>query len=65
MVKEEKLWYLKNLDILSGLSEEELRFLNENSIGFEAKKGMIIYSPEEKEEFLYFLKKRKCKVIQS
>ncbi len=57
MVKEEKLWYLKNLDILSGLSEEELRFLNENSIGFEAKKGMIIYSPEEKEEFLYFLKK--------
>ena len=57
MIKEEKLWYLKNLDILSGLSEEELKFLDDNSVGLEVKKGDTIYSPEEREEFLYFLKK--------
>ncbi|RLJ71332.1 CRP/FNR family transcriptional regulator [Hydrogenivirga caldilitoris] len=57
MIKEEKLWYLKNLDILSGLSEEELKFLDDNSVGLNVKKGTTIYSPEEKEEFLYFVKR--------
>ncbi len=64
MIKEEKLWYLKNLDILSGLSEEELRFLDDNSVGLEVKKGTTIYSPEEKEEFLYFLKRGSVRLFR-
>jgi len=64
MIKEEKLWYLKNLDILSGLKEDELKFIEENSVGIEVKGGEMIYSPEEEEEFIYFLKRGSVKLYR-
>ncbi|WP_457601151.1 Crp/Fnr family transcriptional regulator [Hydrogenivirga sp.] len=64
MIKEEKLWYLKNLDILSGLSEEELKFIDENSVGLEIRGGEIIYSPEDEEDFIYFLKRGVVKLYR-
>ncbi len=63
-LKEEKIWYLKNLDILSGLSEEELKFLDENSVGLNLRRDELVYSPEEEEEFLYFLKRGSVKLYR-
>lgn len=53
----DKIWYLKRIDILSGLGEDELRHIEKNSIMKEYVEGQVIYSPNRLDEYIYFLKR--------
>ncbi len=58
----DKIWYLKRIDILSGLSEGELSYIDKNSIMKEYAEGQVIYSPDQIDEYIYFLKKGKIRL---
>lgn len=57
-----KLWYLKQFNLLDALSEKEMIALNELVVDNDVKKKQPIYLGGEPNENLYFLKKGRVKL---
>ncbi len=54
--KDDKMWFLKNLDIYSGVSEKTLCQLAPTSFEEKYRKGTQIYTPHQKDHNIYALK---------
>jgi CRP-like cAMP-binding protein len=59
-----KLWYLKNIDILNHLSEEEIRMIDQYSTMREIKKGEALYLQGSADKNIYILKKGAVKITR-
>ncbi len=54
--KDDKMWFLKNLNIYEGVTEETLCKIAPKAWEEDFKKGRQIYTPHEKDSNIYFLK---------
>ncbi len=64
MSEKTKLWYLKNINILEGLSERELRALAARTSMSQLRKNSVIYFPEAQSKNIYFLKTGHVKITR-
>jgi len=55
----DKLWYLKQIDLLVGISDEEIMSIANKVEERKCAKKELIYSPEETGDMIYVLKKEK------
>lgn len=60
----EKLWYLKRCDIFRGLSKQELDKVGAIAHERTIPKKEIIYTPEEKNEAMFILKKGRVRIFK-
>lgn len=60
-----KIWYLKRINLLAGLSEDDLKYIDSRSRMKEFKKGQIIYFSHSDVQHIYFLKKGKVKLYKT
>jgi CRP/FNR family transcriptional regulator len=61
-MKLNKIWYLKQFNLLDALSEDEMMSLNELVVDNDVKKKQPIYLAGAPDENLYFLKKGRVKI---
>lgn len=59
-----KLWYLKNLDIFSRLSEEQYRLIDELAAMRPVRKGEVLYFQGATDKKFYMLKKGAVKITK-
>jgi CRP-like cAMP-binding protein len=64
MPEKTKLWYLKNVNLLEGLPERELKALAGRTSMSKLRKGGAIYFPEAQSKNLYFLKTGHVKIVR-
>jgi CRP-like cAMP-binding protein len=64
MSEKTKLWYLKNINILEGLSERELKALAARTSMSQLQKNSVIYFPETQSKNIYFLKTGHVKITR-
>ncbi len=60
-----KIWYLKKINILSGLNEKEILYVAQNCSMKIYNKNEIIYIPGDKGNFIYFIKKGKIRLFKN
>ena len=63
-VVKDKVWYLKKVNIFSGLTMDEMMFLDRNSKMKTFHKGETIYFGERDHDKIFFLKKGKVKLLK-
>jgi len=63
-IVKDKVWYLKKVNIFSGLSMDEMMFLDRNSKMKSFGKGESIYIGERDHDKIFFLKKGKVKLLK-
>jgi CRP/FNR family cyclic AMP-dependent transcriptional regulator len=59
-----KLWYLKNIDAFSNLSDGQVRMVDQYSIMREIKKGETLYLEGSSDKNIYILKKGVVKITR-
>ena len=59
-----KFWYLKRMDLLAEIKEEDMKLIDKNSNMITCDTGSIIYSPEELQNNIYFLKSGKVQLYK-
>lgn len=64
MPEETKLWYLKNINILEGLPEQELAAIAARTSMSRMRKNGVIYFPEAQSRNVYFLKSGHVKIVR-
>jgi len=64
MQREMKYWYLKNFDLFSDLSKEQINELSEIARFVRMKKGQSVYFANEQTKKLYFLINGKVKISE-
>lgn len=57
-----KLWYLEQVDLLRGLTGEELRRVADHTVASTAHRDQYIYFPEEPSNIIFFLKRGRVKI---
>lgn len=63
---DQKIWYLKKLDIFANLTKQELNYIDKNSKMISVSKGETIYTPVDSEkDFIYFLKSGAVKLLRT
>lgn len=62
---EEKLWYLKNLDIFEGMSDEEVMQLAGKVEENQYQKDEMIYGPNEELRSIYIVKRGEVRLFHS
>lgn len=60
-----KLWYLKRINLFTGLTEDEIKYIDSKSCMRTFKKGELIYIPQSNLQQIYFLKKGKVKLYKT
>jgi len=60
-----KIWYLSRINLLEGLSPDEMKYIDSHSRMREFKKGATIYFPHEDALRIFFLKKGKVKLFKT
>lgn len=58
----EKLWYLRQVDLFTGVDEREMRTIAERSQMREIPRGHVILRPDERSEIVYVIKAGRVKV---
>lgn len=61
----EKLWYLKRLDIFSGLSDEEYRVIDRDSQSLFLRKRQLLPFQGTARQAVYFVKKGSIKLVRT
>ena len=61
----EKLWYLKQIHLFSGLSETDLQELDQHTKMVTVNKGEIIFIPGDPADTVYLFKKGRVKIIMA
>ncbi|MGH7452293.1 MAG: Crp/Fnr family transcriptional regulator, partial [bacterium] len=64
MPEKTKLWYMKNVNLLEGLSERELKVIAARTSMSKLRKGDVIYFPEAQSKNVYFLKIGHVKILR-
>jgi CRP-like cAMP-binding protein len=64
MPEQTKLWYLKNMNILEGLPEREMKALAARTSMSRLRKSGVIYFPEARSKNIYFLKSGHVKIVR-
>jgi CRP-like cAMP-binding protein len=64
MPEQTKLWHLKNINILEGLSEREIKALAARTSMSRLRKSGVIYFPETQSKNIYFLKSGHVKIVR-
>jgi CRP-like cAMP-binding protein len=64
MPEQTKLWYLKNINILEGLPEREMKALAARTSMSRLRKNGVIYFPEAQSKNIYFLKSGHVKIAR-
>lgn len=59
-----KLWHLRNINILEGLSDESLKQLADRTVMTRLRKRQAIYFPESQTQKIYFLKSGHVKIVR-
>jgi CRP/FNR family transcriptional regulator len=60
-----KLWYLKKINLLDGMEEKDLKFIDSKSRMKQFKKGETIYFSHSDVQQIFFLKKGKVKLYKT
>lgn len=60
-----KLWYLKKINLLDGMEEKDLKFIDSKSRMKQFKKGETIYFSHSNVQQIFFLKKGKVKLYKN
>ncbi|MCP5050604.1 MAG: Crp/Fnr family transcriptional regulator [bacterium] len=61
----DKLWYLKRINLLEGLSADGMKYIKENTRMKNYKKGEVIYFSHSQVNHIFFLKKGKVKLYKT
>jgi CRP-like cAMP-binding protein len=64
MIEEGKIWHLREINILDGLSDQTLRRLAERTEMIHLQKRQTIYFPETQTRGIYFLKMGHVKIVR-
>lgn len=64
MLAKSKLWYLKSINVLEGVSEHQLAALAARTSMRQLRKSGVIYFPEAQSQNLYFLKSGHVKIAR-
>ena len=62
MGEKTKIWYLQNFNLIEGMDESSMEFMDQNSKMKKSSKREIIYFPEERSDTIYMLKEGKVKI---
>ncbi len=62
MGEKTKIWYLQNFNLIEGMDESSMEFMDQNSKMKKSSKHEIIYFPEERSDTIYMLKEGKVKI---
>jgi CRP/FNR family transcriptional regulator len=60
-----KIWYLKRINLLDGMNEEEMKYIDSHSRMKTFKKGETIYFSHQDVQQIFFLKKGKVKLYKT
>jgi CRP-like cAMP-binding protein len=52
-----KLWYLKNVNLFHGMSDEQMRMVEERTVMREIRRKEVLYLPGDKGDRIYLLKR--------
>jgi CRP-like cAMP-binding protein len=57
-----KLWYLKNINLFHGMSEEQMRMVEERTVMREIRRKEVLYLPGDAGDRIYLLKRGVIKI---
>lgn len=57
MTRDERMWYLKHIDLFKGISDSEILSIAETVGGKKCKKGELLYTPHDDTRTIHILKK--------
>ena len=57
-----KLWYLKNVNLLRAMTEEQMRFVEQHTVMREIRRREVLYLPGEPGDRIYLLKRGIVKI---
>jgi len=63
--EDNKLWYLKNLDIFEGISDQEIMEIAQKVRECQFSKDELIYSPDDSLECIYMVKRGEVRLYHS
>ena len=64
-ISSQKLWYLKNIDVFEGISEEEMKRFSEKIREQDFEPNQVIYTPHQKVSLVYLLKRGEVRLYHS
>jgi CRP/FNR family transcriptional regulator len=62
LAERSKLWYLKNINPLQGLSEEQMRMIEQRTVMREVRRREVLYLPGDAGDRIYLLKRGVVKI---
>lgn len=63
-MKKDKIWYLKKIDLLKGLSEEQMKNVEESTKMEKVNRRKIIFFPGDPGDHVYFLKSGRIRIYR-
>lgn len=61
----EKIWYLQKINLLAELSEDEMRYIHDHTVMKSFHKNQLIYTVDDEESDIFFLKKGKVRLFKA
>ncbi len=62
MAERSKLWYLKNISLFHGMSEEQMRMVEQRTVMREVRRREVLYLPGDAGDRIYLLKRGVVKI---
>ena len=62
MAERSKLWYLKNINLFHGMSEEQMRMVEQRTVMREVRRREVLYLPGDAGDRIYLLKRGVVKI---
>ncbi len=62
MAERSKLWYLKNINLFQGMSEEQMRMVEQRTVMREVRRREVLYLPGDAGDRIYLLKRGVVKI---
>lgn len=62
MAQRSKLWYLKNINLFHGMSEEQMRMIEQRTVMREIRRREVLYLPGDAGDRIYLLKRGVVKI---
>jgi CRP-like cAMP-binding protein len=62
LAERSKLWYLKNINLLQGLSDEQMRMIEQRTVMREVRRREVLYLPGDAGDRIYLLKRGVVKI---
>jgi len=62
LAERSKLWYLKNINLFHGMSEEQMRMVEQRTVMREVRRREVLYLPGDAGDRIYLLKRGVVKI---